>query len=118
MAVTFGLASFKNQVAGLHLQTVTYGETASTAEAIDEDGNIEQVDVYAKKRTIQCEGNVVDDPNSNTDSLSALTVGGDLTVDGNTYKIDSVSIKESVNGHKTASISGSAPIAASGGGGN
>lgn len=112
MAVIFGLASFKNQVAGLHLQTVTYGETASTAEAIDEDGNIEQVDVYAKKRTIQCEGNVVDG------STLGLSVGGDLTVGGNIYKIDSVSIKESVNGHKTATISGSAPMTASGGGGN
>ena len=112
MAVTFGLASYKGAVSGLHLQTVTYGETASTAEAIDEDGNIEQVDVYAKKRTIQCEGNVDADGD-----ISALTVGGDLSVGGNTFKIDSVSIKESVNGHKTVSISGSAPIESSGTGG-
>lgn len=106
MAVTFGLASYAGAVTGLHLQTVTYGETASTAEAIDESGNIEQVDVYAKKRTIQCEGNVV------SGTTLSLTVGGTLTVGGNTFTIDSVSIKETVNGHKTASISGSAPIAA------
>ena len=113
MAVIFGLASFKSAVSGLHLQSVTYGETASSAEAIDEDGNIEQVDVYAKKRTIQCEGNVVE-----SGDISALTVGGTLTVGGNTFTIDSVSVKESVNGHKTATISGSAPIEDSGSGGS
>ena len=103
--IVFGLATYKNAVAGLHLQTVTYGESASSAEATDEDGYIEQIDVYGKKRTIQCEGNVTVDAN-----LSALTVGGSLTVDGKTYQIDSVSIREAVNGHKTASISGSAPM--------
>ena len=103
--IVFGLAEYKNAFAGLHLQDVTYGESATTVEGVDEDGNIEQVDVYAKKRTIQCEGNVVGDSD-----LSGLVVGADLTVAGNTYKIDSVSIKETVNGHKTATISGSAPI--------
>lgn len=77
MSIVFGLASFKNAVAGLHLQTVTYGETASSAEAIDEDGNIEQIDMYGKKRTIQCEGNVVAEGD-----ISALTVGGELTIGG------------------------------------
>lgn len=109
--ITFGLASFKGVITGLHLQSVTYGESCSTAEAVDEDGNIEQIDVYAKKRTIQCEGNVCADGD-----ISALTVGSELTVGGNTFMIDSVSIKEGVNGHKTASISGSAPIPAEAGG--
>ena len=112
MSIVFGLSTYKGAVTGLHLQTVTYGESSSSAEAIDEDGNIEQVDVYAKKRTIQCEGNVVGDSD-----LSGLVVGADLTVAGNTYKIDSVSIKETVNGHKTATISGSAPIQPAAGGG-
>ena len=103
MSVTFGLATYKGAVSGLTLQSVTYGETASTAEAIDEDGNVEQIDYYAKKRTIQCEGNVKGD-------AAAFTVGGKLTIGGVEYNIDSVSVKESVNGHKTASISGSAPM--------
>ena len=111
MAIVFGLASYAGAVSGLHLQTVTYGETASSAEAVAENGDIEQIDVYAKKRTIQCEGNVV------SGSELALTVGGTLTVDGNEFKIDSISIKESVNGHKTATISGSAPIPSNAGGG-
>lgn len=113
MSIVFGLASFKNAVAGLHLQTVTYGETASTAEAIDEDGNIEQIDMYGKKRTIQCEGNVVAEGD-----ISALTIGGELTIGGKKYTIDNVSVKVAVNGHKTASISGSAPMEASEGGGS
>lgn len=107
MSIVFGLASWKSAVTGLHLQRVTYGEAASTAEALDEDGNIEQTDVYGKKKTIQCEGNVVADGD-----ISALTVGGTLTVGGVTYTIDSVTVTESVNGHKTASINGSAPMMA------
>lgn len=107
MSIVFGLASWKSAVTGLRLQRVTYGEAASTAEALDEDGNIEQTDVYGKKKTIQCEGNVVADGD-----ISALTVGGTLTVGGVTYTIDSVTVTESVNGHKTASINGSAPMKA------
>lgn len=106
MAIVFGLAKYKGVVTGLSIQSVTYGETASTAEAMDEDGNIEQVDVYGKKKTIQIEGNVAADGD-----VTALTVGGTLTVNGSNYTIDNVSIKEANNGHKTASISGSCPIA-------
>lgn len=106
MGIVFGLASYKGAVTGLRLQRVTYGESASTAEALDEDGNIEQTDVYGKKKTIQCEGNVVDG------SALAVTVGGKLTVGGDNFTIDNVSITENVNGHKTASISGSAPMTA------
>ncbi len=104
MGIVFGLVSFKNAVAGLHLQTVTYGESGSTAEAMNEAGEIEQIDIYGKKKTIQCEGNVVEGGD-----VSALSIGATLTVGGVEYKIDSVSIKEANTGHKTASISGSAP---------
>ena len=104
-SIVFGLATYKGAVTGLRLQRVTYGETASTAEAMDEDGNIEQTDVFGKKKTLQCEGNVVKDGD-----LKNVKIGADLTVKGETFKIDNVSITESVNGHKTASISASAPI--------
>ena len=67
--IVFGFATYKGAVAGLRLQSVTYGETCSSAEAPDEDGN--------------------------------------------TFLIDSVTVRESVNAHKTCSISGSAPIPAS-----
>lgn len=107
MSVVFGLAKYKGVAAGVSLQRVVYGETGQSAEAIGEDGNIEQTNIYGKKRTIQCEGNV----RAGEDS-PAFTVGGTLTVDGNTFTIDNVSITESVNGHKTISISGSAPMAA------
>ena len=40
MGIVFGLASYKGAVSGLRLQRVTYGENASTAEALDEEGNI------------------------------------------------------------------------------
>ena len=105
MSIVFGLAAYKGAVTGLRLQRVTYGETASTAEAMDEDGNIEQTDVFGKKKTLQCEGNVIEG-----NDFGNVKVGAELTLKGETFKIDNVSITESVNGHKTASISASAPI--------
>lgn len=105
--IVFGLATYKNAIQGLHLQSVSYSESSSTAEATDESGNIEQIDVFAKKRSIQCSGNVLADGD-----LSALTVGAELTVDGITYIIDTINVTEGVNAHKTASITASAPIAA------
>ena len=103
--VVFGLATYKGIVTGLRLQRVSYGETASTAESIDEDGNVEQIDYYGKKKTLQCEGNVV----KNGD-FTNVKVGADLIVNGENFTIDNLNITESVNGHKTASISASAPI--------
>ena len=47
--------------------------------------------------------------------ISALTVGGELTIGGKKYTIDNVSVRTGVNGHKTASISGSAPMEPAGG---
>ena len=111
MSIIFGLASYKNAVAGLHLTNVQYGESASTAEATDEDGNIEQVDVYAKKRTIQAQGNVVSGGN-----LSALTVGGTVTMGGKAYRITSVTKTEAPNQHATFSFNGEAPMEVTSGG--
>ena len=104
MGIVFGLALYKGIVAGVRLQRVIYSETASTADSLDEDGNVEQTDVFGKKKTLQCEGNVTED------NLAALTVGGTLTVNGEDFKIDNVSFTEANNAHKTASISASAPI--------
>ena len=105
--IVFGLAEYKEAVAGLHLQDVTYGESGSTVEGIDEDDNIEQVDVHSRKRTINFNGNVEDGAD-----LSALTVGADLSVSDVTYKIDSIQIKHTNTGHATCSGSGSAPMPA------
>lgn len=107
--IRFGLVKYKGAVSGVRVQSVTYGETSSSAEATDEDGNIEQINVYGKKRTIQCDGNIIDDGD-----ISALKVGASLTVDSQDFTIDSLSIREGVNTHSTISITGSAPISVSG----
>lgn len=106
MGVVFGLATYKGAVTGLHLQTVTVQQTASTAEAINEDGDIEQIDIYGAKKQLQAEGNVV-----SGGDISALVVGGTLTVESVAYKIESVSIRETVTGHKTVTVSAVAPYA-------
>ncbi len=107
MAIVFGLAEFQGVVTGLTLQTVTIGETASEAEALGEDGVIEQIDVFGKKRTINFTGNVQADGD-----ISALTVGGKLTVNGDEYTLNSVEISTTVNGHRSCTGSGVAPMKA------
>lgn len=104
MAVVFGLAAYRNAIAGLQLQTVVCGETGTTAEAWNEDGSIAQIDIYACKRTIRAEGNVIEGSD-----LSALTVGAALTVDGVTYTIESVTLRSSAAGHRSCSVTGISP---------
>ena len=108
--IVFGLASYKGKVEGVHLTNLQVGETASTAEAIDEDGNIEQVDVYGKKRTVSGQGNA-----ATGGDLSALTVGGTLEFDGDEYLITSAGRTYGPNNHATVSFSGESPMVSSGG---
>ena len=105
MAIVFGLAAYGNAIAGLHLQTVVCDETGTAAEALREDGAIEQIDMYERKRTIRAEGNVVEGGD-----LSALTVGGSLTVDSVTYTIESVTLRSTAAGHRRCTVTGVAPI--------
>ena len=111
--IVFGLATYKGIVAGVHLQSVTYTETASPAEATAEDGNIEQIDYYAKKKTIQCQGNVTAYIGEVHPEIPTLSVGGELTVGEDTFTIESIILTESVNGHKTAQINGTSPVKSS-----
>lgn len=103
--IVFGLAEYRGAIAGVRLQNFSYSESGSTAEAVDEDGYVEQIDHFAKKRSIQCDGNIIEGGDR-----SAMTVGADLTVNGVTYRIDSVNERYVVNGHATFSITASAPL--------
>ena len=111
--IVFGIVSYKNAVAGVHLNSVQEGETGSTAEAVNEDGEVEQIDVHSKKRTVQAQGNIV----SGAD-LSALTVGATVTFGGRSYRITSISKTEAANAHGTFSLNGEAPITSGGQVGN
>ena len=104
--ITFGTASYKGAVSGLIITSIKQGENGQTAEAMDEDGYIVQVDVYGKKKSLQIEGTV-------SGGSLALQVGGTLTIGSVEYTIESVEITETNTGHQTASISASAPVAAS-----
>lgn len=101
--IKFGLAAYKDQVAGVVLSSITEGESASEAEAMDENGNIIQTDQYAKKKTLQGEGLI-----TVADEL-VLTVGGTLLIGETTYTINNVS-KTSTNAtHVKVTFAGSAP---------
>ena len=104
--INFGTATYKNAVAGLIITSIKFGSNAQSAEAMDEEGNIIQVDMYGRKQTVQIEGTV------SSGTTLALVAGGDLTISDITYKIESVEVTNTNNGHTSASITASAPIEA------
>ena len=111
--INFGTAAFKGAVTGLIITSIKFGSNAQAAEAMDEEGNIIQVDMYGKKQTVNIEGTV------SSGTSVALVAGAELTVGGTTYKIESVEVTSTNTGHTNASITASAPVpAASGGSGN
>ena len=103
--INFGTAAFKGAVTGLIITSIKFGSNAQSAEAMDEDGNIIQVDMYGKKQTVSIEGTV------SSGTTLALVAGADLTIDSITYKIESVEVTSTNTGHTNASITASAPIA-------
>lgn len=103
--ITFGTASYKNAVSGLIITSIKQGSNAQSAEAMDEEGNIIQVDIYGKKYSLQIEGTV-------SGGSLALVAGADLTIGSITYKIESVEVTQTNTGHQTASITASAPVPA------
>ena len=104
--INFGTAAFKGAVTGLIITSIKFGSNAQAAEAMDEDGNIIQVDMYGKKQTVNIEGTV------SSGTTLALVAGADLTIDSVTYKIESVEVTSTNTGHTSASITASAPIEA------
>ena len=108
--INFGTAAYKNAVAGLIITSIKFGSNAQTAEAMDEDGNIIQVDMYGKKQTVNIEGTV------SSGTTLALVAGGTLTIGGVVYTIESVEVTNTNTGHTNASITASAPVAAASGG--
>lgn len=103
--INFGTAAFKGAVTGLIITSIKQGSTAQSAEAMDEEGNIIQVDMYGKKQTVNIEGTV------SSGTTLALVAGADLTIGSVTYKIESVEVTSTNTGHTNASITASAPIA-------
>ena len=103
--INFGTAAFKGAVTGLIITSIRQGSTAQSAEAMDEEGNIIQVDMYGKKNTVLIEGTV------SSGTTLALVAGADLTIAGVTYKIESVDVISTNTGLTNASISASAPVA-------
>ena len=108
--INFGTAAYKNAVTGLIITSIKFGSNAQTAEAMDEDGNIIQVDMYGKKQTVNIEGTV------SSGTTLALVAGGTLTIGGVAYTIESVEVTNTNTGHTNASITASAPVAAASGG--
>ena len=108
--INFGTAAYKNAVTGLIITSIKFGSNAQTAEAMDEDGNIIQVDMYGKKQTVNIEGTV------SSGTTLALVAGGTLTIGGVAYTIESVDVTNTNTGHTNASITASAPVAAASGG--
>ena len=110
--INFGTAAFKGAVTGLIITSIKFGSNAQAAEAMDEEGNIIQVDMYGKKQTVNIEGTV------SSGTTLALVAGGTLTIDSVAYTIESVEVTSTNTGHTNASITASAPVAAASGSGS
>ncbi len=104
--INFGTAAYKNAVTGLIIPSIKFGSNAQAAEAMDEEGNIIQVDMYGKKQTVNIEGTV------SSGTTLALVAGATLTIGGVTYTIESVEVTSTNTGHTNASITASAPVPA------
>lgn len=102
MSIIFGIAAAKGVLTGCYIQDISWGSTCSIAEAMNEEGEIVQTDAYGKKKTFTANATVNGD--------CSLEAGDKLTIDGTEYTINSAMFKESSNGHKTFSVSGSAPF--------
>ena len=100
--IAFGTASYKGAVSGLIITSIKQGSNAQSAEAMDEDGTVIQIDMYGKKKTLQIEGTV-------SGGSLGLQAGSTLTIGGASYTIESVEITQTNTGHQSASISASAP---------
>ena len=99
----FGTAEYKSVCTGIYITSVKTDEGSQKAEVMDEEGNVVRQDRYGKNRTVTIDGTVKGD-------ISALTVGGTITVDGIAYGIDSVSKTKTNTGHYTVSVTASAPF--------
>ena len=104
--INFGTAAYKNAVSGVIITAIKQGGNGQTAEAMDEDGNIIQVNIYGKKHTLTIEGTLA------SGTTSSLAPGGTITIDGVDYTIESSEVTSTNTGHTSISITASAPMAA------
>lgn len=98
--IKFGTAEYKGKWAGLVITSIKKDANSQKASAMDEEGNVIQINRYGKEESVQIEANVKGD-------ISALVVGAELTVDEKAYGIDTVSTTRTNTGHHTASITAS-----------
>ena len=101
MAITFGTIAYKDKVTGVYISSIKKDQTGSSVDAMNEAGEVVQIDRYGKKLTIQVDGTVKD--------ISTLKIGAKLTIDGTEYIIDTVSTTQTNTGHYTLSLTASAP---------
>ena len=111
--VIFGLATYKGAIAGLQLQNISEQETGQQNEPLNEDGAVNQIDLYANKKVLSATGNVIQGGN-----VSAIKRGGTLTVNGTVYKITNVTWAEGASANKTCQLTGEAPVAPPSGSGS
>ena len=102
MSITFGTVAYKDKVTGVYITSIRKDQTGSSVDAMNEAGEVVQIDRYGKKLTIQVDGTVKDD-------ITALKIGAELTIDGTKYTIDTVSTTQTNTGHYTLSLTASAP---------
>jgi len=109
--VVFGMATYKGAISPLQLQNISEQETGQQNEPLNEDGDVNQIDLYGNKKVLNATGNVKEGADT-----SAIVRGGSLIVNGTTYKITQVTWGESPNANKTCQITAEAPVVSGSGG--
>ena len=97
MARQFGIVTTSSGVTSIVIQSIQIGNSVETANAMDENGNITDINGYGKKNSVTIKGLL--------DGTVAVAAGDIITVGSDSYIITSVQISESNTGYAEADIS-------------
>ena len=97
MARQFGIVTTSTGVSSIVIQSLQHGTSAETAQAMDEKGNITDINGYGKKTSVTIKGLL--------DGSVDVAAGDIITVGSDSYIITSVTVSESNTGYAEADIS-------------
>lgn len=115
MARQFGIVTTSTGVTSIVIQSLQYGTSVETANAMDENGVITDINGYGKKTSVTIKGLL--------DGSIGVAAGDIITVGSDSYIITSVQVSESNTGYAEADISaegapGVTPVGPSSGSGS
>lgn len=96
MARQFGVITTSAGVSSIVIQSLQIGNSVETAQAMDENGNITDINGYGKKNSVTIKGLV--------DGSVTAAAGDNITVGSDTYIITSFQKSESNTGYAEVDV--------------